>query len=165
MTRAAKPLPCPRDYVVTVCAACLCASCWHGESMCDASRSADTVTRLASELDALGYEHADNYSRAKLIDVCGEVVTGAADMVTAEDRRAAWHFAIGRPGQYGMNRVQSTDPIAWFKSGEPDMVMRGNMDGYDELVRTAKAFARHRANTSAPAKRRPASKRRTGGAK
>lgn len=61
------------DYLVTVCSACRCASCWHGEFMCDASRTAGTVNALASGLRAEDREHPDNYSIAKLHEVCGSV--------------------------------------------------------------------------------------------
>lgn len=62
-----------RDYFVTVCSECLRASCWHGEDLCDKSRNAGTVDRLASALDALHHEHPDHYSIAKLLKVCGTV--------------------------------------------------------------------------------------------
>jgi len=60
------------DRKVTVCAACLTASCWHGEFMCEASRTADVTTRTVRELRALGREHPSNYSVAKVREVCGE---------------------------------------------------------------------------------------------
>lgn len=59
------------DYWVTVCAACLCASCWHGEFMCQQSRDADTAERRASELRTLKREHRHHYSRKKLREVTG----------------------------------------------------------------------------------------------
>ena len=59
------------DYTVTVCAACLCASCWHGEFMCDAARSAGTTERRASELLAANREHSDHFSRDAIERVCG----------------------------------------------------------------------------------------------
>lgn len=62
-----------RDYVVTVCAECLTASCWHGEFMCERSRSAKTADRKASDLREARLEHADNFSPAKLLKVCGSV--------------------------------------------------------------------------------------------
>ena len=61
------------DYYVTVCAECLTASCWHGEFMCQRSRDADVKTVRASELDAANHEHPGNYSRTKLLRVCGTV--------------------------------------------------------------------------------------------
>lgn len=61
------------DYLVTVCSACRCASCWHGEFMCDASRTAGTVNVRASVLRAEAREHPDNFSTAKLQWVCGAV--------------------------------------------------------------------------------------------
>jgi hypothetical protein len=59
------------DRRVTVCAECLRASCWHGEFMCDKSRGADVTTRTVRELDALGYEHAEHYSSARVREVEG----------------------------------------------------------------------------------------------
>ena len=45
--------------VVTVCDACLQASCWQGVFMCQAATGAGTVDKLVSELRALGLEHED----------------------------------------------------------------------------------------------------------
>lgn len=59
--------------MVTVCAACRCASCWHGEFMCSDARSASTVDVRASTLRVENREHPDHFSPAKLGDVCGEV--------------------------------------------------------------------------------------------
>jgi hypothetical protein len=61
------------DYIVTVCAECLMACCWHGELMCWESRGARTKDVRASELLKLGAEHPSNFSRAKLLKVCGSV--------------------------------------------------------------------------------------------
>jgi hypothetical protein len=61
------------DYMVTVCAACRCASCWHGEFYCEASRSAGLVAARASELRSERREHTDHFSRQKLFDVTGTV--------------------------------------------------------------------------------------------
>lgn len=57
--------------LVVVCDACLTAACWHGEHMCQRSRSAGLTTRTVAELDALGLEHPENYSEAKLRQVHG----------------------------------------------------------------------------------------------
>jgi hypothetical protein len=62
----------PKDRVITVCSACLCASCWHGEFMCQESGVAGTVEKTVRELDALGREHRSNYSVSKVTDVCGD---------------------------------------------------------------------------------------------
>lgn len=56
---------------ITVCDKCLSASCWHGEFMCWESRSAGTVKKTESELDALHVEHPSNYSVEKVNRVCG----------------------------------------------------------------------------------------------
>lgn len=61
-----------RSYTVTVCDACLCASCWHGEFMCQRAWWAGIVDKLASELDELNREHPDHYSRETLARVYGE---------------------------------------------------------------------------------------------
>ncbi len=42
---------------ITVCDACLQASCWQGEFMCDKSRGAGTVEKSKAELERLGLEH------------------------------------------------------------------------------------------------------------
>lgn len=63
-----------RDWYVTVCDKCFTASCWHGEFMCWDSKAAGTREMMASELDAIGYEHPSHYSREKLLEVCGVVV-------------------------------------------------------------------------------------------
>ena len=60
------------DYEVTVCDACLCASCWHGEFLCEKSRNAGTKRMLASALRKLDLEHPSNYSREKIALVCGK---------------------------------------------------------------------------------------------
>jgi hypothetical protein len=59
------------DYLVTVCAECLTASCWHGEFMCQRARGANITHRRASELRALDREHPDHFSVEKLREVCG----------------------------------------------------------------------------------------------
>lgn len=61
--------------MVTVCSACRCASCWHGEFMCDSSRCAGTIDVLASELRGEYREHPSNFSVEKLREVCGSVRT------------------------------------------------------------------------------------------
>lgn len=61
------------DYMVTVCAKCLRASCWHGEALCDGAAFADVVKRRASELRGVGVEHPSHYSREKILRVCGSV--------------------------------------------------------------------------------------------
>lgn len=62
-----------RDYYVTVCSACRCASCWHGEFYCSAYKTAGTVTVRASELRREDREHRSHFSVTKLREVCGEV--------------------------------------------------------------------------------------------
>lgn len=62
-----------KDYYVTVCSVCRCASCWHGEFRCDASRGAGTVEVLASELLREKREHRSHFSIGKLREVCGGV--------------------------------------------------------------------------------------------
>lgn len=51
---------------VTVCAACLRASCWHGVFLCDQSQTASTIRVSRTMLNKLGREHPDNYSDARL---------------------------------------------------------------------------------------------------
>jgi len=61
------------DYWVAVCSACLTASCWHGEFMCEHAKTAKICDKRASDLDLLHNESPDNYSEAKLLEVCGKV--------------------------------------------------------------------------------------------
>lgn len=44
---------------ITVCAACLQASCWQAVFMCQQSGSANITTRTEDELRTLGREHPD----------------------------------------------------------------------------------------------------------
>lgn len=62
----------PSTREVTVCGACLTASCWHGEFMCEKSRTAKTVQRSVAELRALNREHPQNYSVRRVREACGE---------------------------------------------------------------------------------------------
>lgn len=59
------------DRVVTVCAECLRASCWHGEFMCDDAQSANVTKRTVRQLNALNREHPSCYSKEKVRKVCG----------------------------------------------------------------------------------------------
>lgn len=61
------------DRVVTVCAACLRASCWHGEFYCERAVGAGIRRMRVSELDALGKEHPSNYSVEKIAHVEGRI--------------------------------------------------------------------------------------------
>ncbi len=45
------------DRTVTVCGACLQASCWQGEFYCDDYKTAGTVEKTVAELRALNLEH------------------------------------------------------------------------------------------------------------
>mgnify|MGYP006935498535 CR=1 FL=1 len=62
-----------KDYYVTVCAACRCASCWHGEFFCGRARSTGTVDVLASVLAVENNEHRNHFSRRNVIRVCGAI--------------------------------------------------------------------------------------------
>lgn len=59
------------DYFVTVCDKCLCASCWHGDFLCQESQSAGTCETLASTLIKLGNENPEHFSREKIRQVTG----------------------------------------------------------------------------------------------
>ncbi len=61
------------DYMVTVCAECLTAVCWHGELMCENSGSAGVIDKKASELNEMRREHPDCYQPDRLIEICGSV--------------------------------------------------------------------------------------------
>lgn len=60
-----------RVRLITVCAECLCASCWHGEFMCEGSGDAGTVEKTAAELRKLNREHPHHFSRQNVERVCG----------------------------------------------------------------------------------------------
>ena len=49
--------------MITVCDACLTASCWYGEFMCQASQGAGTVNLPIETLRGLGREHEDYWHR------------------------------------------------------------------------------------------------------
>jgi hypothetical protein len=59
------------ERMVTVCAECLCASCWHGIFMCDRAVNADVVEKPVSELRRLGREHPDYFSVQAVRRICG----------------------------------------------------------------------------------------------
>lgn len=46
----------PGQRVITVCAACECASCWRGKFMCQRSPDANTKRMTVAELRELGLE-------------------------------------------------------------------------------------------------------------
>ncbi len=64
--------PRPGDRLVTVCAACWCASCWHGEFMCSDAGGASTLRVPVRQLRRLKREHSSHYSAAKVRRVCGD---------------------------------------------------------------------------------------------
>lgn len=47
------------DSTITVCSACLQATCWQGLFYCDEYRTAGTVEKTLEELKALNLEHSD----------------------------------------------------------------------------------------------------------
>lgn len=61
------------ERFVTVCAACLCVSCWHYTFPCDRYLTANVRRMAVSELDKLGREHPSYYSEERLIEVTGAV--------------------------------------------------------------------------------------------
>lgn len=52
---------------------CRCASCWHGDFMCQEAQNASTVDIPASVLRREDREHPDQFAEAKLTEVCGSV--------------------------------------------------------------------------------------------
>lgn len=73
------------DELVTVCASCLCASCWHGEFYCDDYKTADLVKKTRAELLAAGREHPDHFSPAKLREVYGAMYEPQAAQEVSSD--------------------------------------------------------------------------------
>jgi len=55
-----------RERLITVCDACLCASCWHGIFLCEDYQTAGTVQKTPRELRKLDREHPSYYSRAEV---------------------------------------------------------------------------------------------------
>lgn len=53
------------DRLVTVCASCLCASCWLYEFCCDAYRTADVRKLPVRELRALDREHPSYWAKER----------------------------------------------------------------------------------------------------
>jgi len=51
------PIHMTDERTVTVCAACLTASCWQYVFLCDKHKTAGTVQKTVAELRALGREH------------------------------------------------------------------------------------------------------------
>ena len=58
--------------LIEVCSECLTASCWHGEFMCDNSRSAGTELRTVYQLRKLNKEHPDSWSDETLNKIYGD---------------------------------------------------------------------------------------------
>ena len=48
-----------RNRRVTVCAACLQASCWQGAFYCDEAKTAGTVEKTVAQLQGMNLEHPD----------------------------------------------------------------------------------------------------------
>jgi ABC-type oligopeptide transport system substrate-binding subunit len=60
-----------RERLITVCSACLCASCWHMVFPCSDYRTAGTVQKTATQLRRHGREHPDYFSRKEVERHCG----------------------------------------------------------------------------------------------
>lgn len=60
-----------RERLITVCDACLRASCWHMTFPCQDYQTAGTMKKTARELRKLDLEHPDYYSRKEVERVCG----------------------------------------------------------------------------------------------
>ena len=52
-----------KKSTVTVCSACLQATCWQGLFYCDDYRTAGTVEKTRSELEILALEHPSYWNR------------------------------------------------------------------------------------------------------
>lgn len=61
-----------QDRLITVCASCLCASCWHGDFHCQNYQSANLKQVTRKELNVLGREHPHYYSDEMLKKIYGE---------------------------------------------------------------------------------------------
>ena len=56
MTTKLKP-----EHLIHVCDNCLCATCWHGDLMCDHARSAGETVKTVAELRELGIEDESHW--------------------------------------------------------------------------------------------------------
>ena len=54
------------DRIITVCASCNRASCWHGVSKCVGYKTAMLGGQSRSYLDSMGLEHPHHYSDSNL---------------------------------------------------------------------------------------------------
>jgi len=57
--------------LIEVCDSCGCASCWHGEFMCDGSQTASTMLKTVAVLDKMGIENKEHYSKERLFKIYG----------------------------------------------------------------------------------------------
>lgn len=55
----------PDEILVTVCSACLRASCWHGAFPCEDAKGAGTVIYTVAELRPLNLEHESYWKPGK----------------------------------------------------------------------------------------------------
>lgn len=60
------------ERLVTVCASCLCAICWHGDLYCCEAKTAGTVQMTVTQLRRLKLEHRSHYSVKRIREVCGD---------------------------------------------------------------------------------------------
>ena len=51
------------DELITVCAECLTAACWHGEFMCEKAETADLTQKSVKELKELNLEHPMQWAK------------------------------------------------------------------------------------------------------
>lgn len=59
--------------LVQVCTECGRASCWHGDFLCNESKSAGIELKTAKELDKNNLENKDHYSLEMIKRVFGEI--------------------------------------------------------------------------------------------
>ena len=81
------------DYWVTVCDACLRASCWHGDFYCDNAKAAGIKEVRASELLRLDTEDVQHFSRERIATVTGELPCPTTTTMTPG--RCVASFATG----------------------------------------------------------------------
>lgn len=141
-----------RERLITVCDACLCASCWHGIFRCDDSQTAGTTKKTARQLRALNLEHPSYYSRKEVERVCGSTEY----TMEAEDDSMSFENATPRPwtknNTYGWlegaNGTQVTvyDLGISMRMNSPDEEERANaelivtaVNARDDLMNAAQA--------------------------
>ncbi len=92
---------------VVVCDACLQASCWQGEFMCEKSRDAGTIEKTRAELAKLGLEHPHYWVNPRYWDKKKpKVADMAKSKLAIQDDRMLIDPAFGTDKPYPSHAAQ-----------------------------------------------------------